>query len=108
MHRRNTSISARPVPRPARIIPYLAFERNSGYGNGIETWVQDANNEFAVPSHAARQHQQLSAAASAFEFNRFHVTLEQGGTTLQRRRFGDLNSVQLTATTPASAARPDH
>jgi predicted CXXCH cytochrome family protein len=29
--------------------PYLVFERNSGYGHGMETWVQDSNDEFAVP-----------------------------------------------------------
>src|ERR1035438_6713381 len=31
------------------IVPYLVFERNSGYGQGVETWVQDSNDSLAVP-----------------------------------------------------------
>ena len=48
-HRRNTSFSLDLRPGK-RIIPYLAFDRNSGYGHGIDTWVQDSNDEFAVPT----------------------------------------------------------
>ena len=69
--------------RPGKhIIPYLAFERNSGYGHGIDTWVQDANDEFAVPT-LLRDSTNNFRGGVRFEYNRFHVTLEQGGTTFK-------------------------
>src|SRR4051812_17603708 len=33
----------------SRIVPYLAYDRNSGHGRGIETWVLGATNEFPIP-----------------------------------------------------------
>ncbi|HTS24582.1 MAG TPA: hypothetical protein VMH81_01830 [Bryobacteraceae bacterium] len=80
-HRRNLSFSL--DLRPGKhIIPYLVFERNSGYGHGIDTWVQDANNEFAVPT-LLRDSTNNYRGGVRFEYNRFHVTLEQGGTTFK-------------------------
>lgn len=81
IHRRNMSFAL--DLRPGKhIIPYLAFERNSGYGHGIDTWVQDANDEFAVPT-LLRDSTNNFRGGVRFEYNRFHVTLEQGGTTFK-------------------------
>jgi hypothetical protein len=65
-----------------RITPYLAYERNSGTGHGIETWVQEFNNAFAVPTTLNDSTNNYRGGVR-FEFNRFHVTLEQGGTTFK-------------------------
>jgi hypothetical protein len=81
VHRRNMSFTL--DLRPGKhIIPYLAFERNSGYGHGIDTWVQDANDEFAVPT-LLRDSTNNFRGGVRFEYNRFHVTVEQGGTTFK-------------------------
>ncbi len=79
IHRRDTNISLDLFPTH-RIIPYLVYSRNSGYGTGIETWVQDSNNEYAVPS-LLRDSTNNYRGGVHIEFNRFHVTLEEGGTT---------------------------
>ena len=78
-HRRmmNIGLDLRPGKR---IIPYLAFERNSGYGHGIDEWVQDSNDEFAVPT-LLRDSTNNYRGGVRFEYNKFHVTVEQGGTT---------------------------
>jgi len=81
IHRRNTSVTLDLRPGK-RIVPYLAFDRNSDHGQGIETWVQDSNNEFAVPT-LNRDSTNNYRGGVRFEFNRFHITLEQGGTTFQ-------------------------
>ncbi|MBZ5581360.1 MAG: hypothetical protein LAQ30_03995 [Acidobacteriia bacterium] len=64
------------------IVPYLAYDRNSGEGNGITTWVQGTNNEYPVGTNF---HDGTSnyRGGVRFEFSRFHVTLEQGGTTFR-------------------------
>ena len=62
------------------ILPYLVFERNSGYGHGVQTWVQDSNNSFAVPM-LLRDSTNNYRGGVRLEYNRWHVTLEQGGTT---------------------------
>ena len=61
------------------IVPYLVFERNSGYGHGVETWVQDSNDSFAVPM-LLRDSTNNYRGGVRFEYNRWHVTLEGGGT----------------------------
>jgi hypothetical protein len=76
--RRNLTLSLDLFPGK-RIIPYLVFDRNSGYGNGIEMWVQGGNDEFPV-STLLRDSTLNYRGGVRLEFNRFHVTLEQGGT----------------------------
>ena len=49
IHRRTLSAGLDLFPG-GHFIPYLAFDRNSGSGSGVETWVQDSNNEYAVPT----------------------------------------------------------
>jgi len=65
-----------------RIIPYLAFDRNSQYGNGVVTWANGASNQYAVPA-LFRDAIYNYRGGVRFEYNRFHVTLEQGGTTFK-------------------------
>ena len=79
--RRMTSVDLELFPG-RHIIPYLAFDRNTGHGNGIDTWVTDATNEYAVPS-LLRDSTNNYRGGLRFEYNRFHVTLEQGGTTFK-------------------------
>ena len=80
-HRRSMNIGLDFRPGK-RIVPYLVFERNSGYGHGVETWVQDGNDEFAVPT-LLRDSTNNYRGGVRFEFNRWHVTVEQGGTTFK-------------------------
>ena len=71
--------------RPAsRIIPYLAYSRNSGSGTGITTFQTD-NNEYPVADNLFDKTDNYRGGVR-FEFNRFHATLEQGGTTLRENQ----------------------
>jgi hypothetical protein len=65
-----------------RITPYLEYERNSGYGHGIQEWVQSASDEFPVAT-LLRDSTNNYRGGVRFEFKRFHITLEQGGTTFK-------------------------
>jgi len=68
---------------PAKhITPYIAFDRNSNSGTGIEPWAQDANNVYPVPTILSDSTNNYRAGVR-FEYGRFHVTLEQGGTTFK-------------------------
>jgi len=78
-HRRSMSIGLELRPGK-RIVPYLVFDRNSGYGNGIDEWVQNSNDEFAVPT-MLRDSTNNYRGGVRFEYNHFHITVEQGGTT---------------------------
>jgi hypothetical protein len=79
--RRATSFELDLFPG-SRIVPYLAYDRNSGHGRGIETWVLGATNEFPIP-YTLRDKTDNYRGGLRFEFNRFHVTLEQGGSTFK-------------------------
>ncbi len=82
------------------LIPYLVFERNSGYGNGVETWVQDSNNEFAVPI-LLRDSTNNYRGGIRFEYNRWHVTVEEGGTTYKNDDQASFNGVNYGDRTTA-------
>ena len=77
-----------------RITPYLAFDENSGYGHGVETWVQNGNNEFPV-SALYRDNTLSYRGGVRFEFNRFHVTVEQGGTHFKDDNQGNYSGVNF-------------
>ncbi len=64
-----------------RIIPYLAYGRDSGQGTGITTFVSQPN-EYPVTDQMFDKTDNYRGGVR-LEFNRFHVTLEQGGTTLR-------------------------
>jgi hypothetical protein len=61
------------------IVPYLAFERDSGTGTGVDTFVS-LPNQFPVLS-TTYDLTNLYRGGVRIEKRRFHVTLEQGGTT---------------------------
>jgi hypothetical protein len=61
-----------------RIVPYLAYGRNSQHGLGVTTYVQDAN-EFAVPERL-RDSMDNYRGGLRFEFRNWHITVEQGAT----------------------------
>jgi len=67
----------------SRFIPYLAYDRNSNHGRGIETWVLGAADEFPVP-YSLYDKTDSYRGGLRVEFNRFHLTLEQGGTTFKQ------------------------
>jgi len=80
-HRRSMTIGLDLRPGK-RIVPYLVFDRNSGYGNGVDEFVQASNDEFPVAT-LLRDSTNNYRGGVRFEFNRFHLTLEQGGTTFK-------------------------
>lgn len=63
------------------VIPYIAYERASGYGNGVTTFVSD-QNEYPVPYNSNFSQNNLRGGIR-IELNRYHATLEQGGTTFR-------------------------
>jgi hypothetical protein len=63
------------------IIPYVAYEHNSGSGTGATAFVTDAN-QFPVPNKL-RDSTNLYRGGVRFELRRFHATLEEGGTTFK-------------------------
>lgn len=65
----------------SNIIPYIVYERSSGYGRGVTTFVSDAN-EYAVPNRI-RDSNDTYRGGLRFEFARFHATGEVGGSTLR-------------------------
>jgi len=97
--RRTTLTTAIDFRPGKRIIPYFVYDRNSGYGHGVDEWVQDANDEFAVPV-LLRDSTDNYRGGVRFEFNRFHITLEQGGTTYKdddQSTFAGTNSGDRTS-----------
>ncbi len=81
IHRRMADVDLEFFPG-RHVIPYLAYSRSAGYGHGVETWAVDASNEYAVPA-LLRDSMDNYRGGIRFEYNRFHVTLEQGGTTFK-------------------------
>jgi len=63
------------------IIPYLAYDRNSGSGTGATTFVTEAN-EFPVPNRLYDL-TNFYRGGVHIELRRFHATLEEGGTTFK-------------------------
>jgi hypothetical protein len=63
------------------ITPYLAYGRSSGSGSGVTTFVA-TGNEYPVPN-LIRDSMNNYRAGIRFELRRFHVTVEQGGTTFR-------------------------
>jgi hypothetical protein len=64
-----------------RIIPYFAYERDSGSGTGATAFVTDAN-QFPVPN-TMYDLTNLYRGGVRIELRRFHATLEEGGTTFK-------------------------
>jgi hypothetical protein len=62
-------------------IPYFGFDRDSGSGMGATAFVTDVN-QFPVPTTLSDL-TNLYRGGVRFELRKFHVTLEQGGTTFK-------------------------
>lgn len=80
IHRRITDIHLDLRPG-TRIIPFLAYSRNSNFGTGITTFVA-SSNEYPVHNRI-RDHLDNYRGGVRLEMDRWHVTLEQGGTVLK-------------------------
>lgn len=61
------------------IVPYVAFERDSSSGTGADTFVS-LPNQFPV-AYTSADRTNLYRGGVRIEKRKFHVTLEQGGTT---------------------------
>jgi hypothetical protein len=78
--RRRSISSGLDLLPDGHFVPYLAFDHNAGSGSGIETWVQDSNNEYAVPTLLSDSTENYRGGVR-IEYSRVHLTLEEGGTT---------------------------
>lgn len=81
MHRRSMNAQLDLFPG-TRIIPYLSFSQDWGSGSGVVPFVNSAVNEYPVQNFL-RDSTDRYAGGIRFELRRFHVTLEQGGTTFK-------------------------
>ena len=77
---RNTNVQLDLLPNKW-ITPYLGFGRNTQFGRGITVFHTD-RNEYAVASLYSDQTNNYRAGAR-LELGRYHVTVEQGGTTFK-------------------------
>ena len=79
-HRRMSDFQLDLLPGH-RIIPYLAYGRDSGQGTGVTSFESDINT-YPVADRMYDKTDNYRGGVR-LEFNRFHATLEQGGTTLR-------------------------
>ena len=63
------------------LVPYLAYDRNSEYGDGITTFVTDGN-EYPLPDRIRNSTNNFRGGVR-LGLRRWHVTVEQGGTTFR-------------------------
>lgn len=77
-HRRMTSFDLDLMPGQ-RIVPFFAYSRDGGRGRGASTFYTEGN-EYAVPTTLS-DHTDNFRGGLRFEFNRWHVTLEEGHTS---------------------------
>ena len=79
-HRRMSDFELELLPG-RRIVPYLAYSRDAGSGNGITDFVSDVN-EYPVADRLRDQANNFRGGVR-IEMSRFHVTFEQGGITFK-------------------------
>lgn len=65
----------------ARFIPYVAYGRNSDFGNGVSTLVE-SQNEYPLRNVTQWSMNELRAGVR-IEMSRFHATVEGGGTNFK-------------------------
>lgn len=80
LRRRMTAVELDLRPG-STIVPFLGFETNSGEGSGVTTFVTQGN-EYRLPDRL-RDGARLYRGGLRFGLPRFHLTLEQGGTTFK-------------------------
>ncbi len=76
---KNTDIRLDLFPG-TRIVPYLAYDRNSQNGVGITTFASVPENTYAVGTKY-RDRTDSYRGGVDFNFSKLHVNLEEGGTT---------------------------
>lgn len=74
----DTELELRPG---SRIVPFVAYSRDWGAGSGVTDFVTDGN-EFAV-ANDLRDRTNRFRGGVRVELNRFHATIEQGGTNFK-------------------------
>lgn len=74
----------------SRIIPYVAYNRNTNGGLGIQDWVIGATNNYPVPYTLWNSTNNYRGGVR-LEFPRWHATLEQGGTTYREDDSSNFN-----------------
>jgi len=74
----STDLTLRPGKR---ITPYFAYQRDGGNGRGVTTFQTDFN-EYAVPNLLDNVTNNYRGGVR-FTYNRWHVTLEEGGTVFE-------------------------
>lgn len=74
----NSSLELRPGKR---IIPYLEFSHDANDGTGITTF-EAQSNQYPV-NNRVWDGQNVYRGGVRFEMNRWHITLEQGGSTFK-------------------------
>ncbi|MGO9898015.1 MAG: hypothetical protein ACLPX8_27830 [Bryobacteraceae bacterium] len=92
-HRRMMSADLDLLPGK-HFVPYLSFDHNSGYGNGVDTYVDSSNNEYAVPT-LLRDSTNNYRGGVRVEYSHFHVSLEQGGTTYKDDDFASDSGLEF-------------
>lgn len=73
----NTDVRLELMPG-GRIVPYVAYDRNSQAGRGITSFVV-TNNNYPVAT-AYNDHTDTYRGGVDFNFSRFHANIEEGGT----------------------------
>lgn len=63
-----------------RIVPFFSYGRSSNYGNGITPFVTGPTNEYPIRNLIDDRVNNYRGGVR-FEFDKYHVTLEQGGTS---------------------------
>ena len=62
-------------------IPYFAYDRASGYGDGVSPFVSD-QNEYPVPYRSDFSQNNIRGGLR-IEMSKYHLTIEQGGATFR-------------------------
>jgi hypothetical protein len=80
IHRRYANTELELFPG-RRVVPYLVYTRDSGFGRGV-TPFESSGNEYPVASEL-RDKTDHYRGGVRLEMRRWHVTLEQGGSTFK-------------------------
>ncbi len=99
VHNRSTTAAIDLLPN-RRIVPYFVFDRGTRYGNGVTSMVDQSVDTFPVPTTFWNTMNNYRGGLR-FEFNKYHLTLEEGGSTFQ-----DNESVFTSTPNPGLFTRP--
>ena len=97
--KRTTDINLELFPT-RRIVPFFAYGRGSNYGDGITPFNTGPTNEYPIRS-LIDDHVDNYRGGVRFEFDKLHLTLEQGGT-----RFADNQQAYSTEASTGDRTTP--